>query len=100
MTAQYTPGPWRSEEAAVWDECGDLIADCANWTYTDAGQIVSDDCEANARLIASAPDLLEVLGGIKWSSADKDNMEFAARITYSQMDRILAALAKAKGGEA
>lgn len=37
--------------------------------------------------------LREALAGIKWRSADKDNMEFAATINYSQMDAIRAALA-------
>lgn len=36
--------------------------------------------------------LRAALRGIKWRSADKDNMEFSATITYSQMDAIRAAL--------
>lgn len=36
--------------------------------------------------------LVAVLRGIKWKSIDRDNMEFTARITYSQMDAINAAL--------
>lgn len=34
----------------------------------------------------------DLLSNIKWQSADKDNMEFTARITYSQMDNIRQAL--------
>ena len=33
-----------------------------------------------------------ILDGINWRSDDKDNMEFAARITYVQMDAIRAHL--------
>ena len=40
--------------------------------------------------------LRAALEGIKWRSADRDNMEFAAAITYSQMDAIRAALAQEK----
>jgi len=40
--------------------------------------------------------LREALSVIKWRSSDKDNMEFAARITYAQMDKIRKAL---EGGE-
>ena len=36
--------------------------------------------------------LLAALENIKWQSADKDNMEFEARITCFQMDNIRAAL--------
>lgn len=36
--------------------------------------------------------LRAALREIKWRSADKDNMEFSATITYSQMDKIRAAL--------
>jgi hypothetical protein len=43
-------------------------------------------------------DLVEVLEEIKWKSADKDNMEFSAKITTWQLDKINAALKAAKGG--
>lgn len=49
--------------------------------------------EAAARI----EKLEAALRGIKWLSADKDNMEFAATITYSQMDVIRAALAAPSG---
>jgi len=38
--------------------------------------------------------LREALAGIKWKSADRDNMEFSARITYVQMDAIRAILSQ------
>lgn len=44
------------------------------------------------RLAAGVAEMRDILAGIKWQSADRDNMEFAARITYVQMDRIRAAL--------
>jgi hypothetical protein len=39
--------------------------------------------------------LFRALAGIRWRSADPDNMEFTARITHSQMDAITAALKEA-----
>jgi hypothetical protein len=39
--------------------------------------------------------LEKALAGIEWKSADRDNMEFTARITCYQMDALLSA----KGGE-
>lgn len=53
--------------------------------------------QANANLTAAAPELYEALNGIRWKDDDKDNMEFAARIPYTLMDEIRAALAKARG---
>lgn len=43
--------------------------------------------------LSGVGELVEALAGIKWRSDDKDNMEFAARITCFQMDKIRAALA-------
>jgi|WetSurMetagenome_2_1015567.scaffolds.fasta_scaffold366731_2 hypothetical protein len=57
MEAKHTPGPWETSSNAKgqWDICG-----------PDAGDMIVDlkDCEnaeANARLIAAAPDLLNTL---------------------------------------
>ena len=49
MNTQHTPGPWTRDHGIVRDECGTQIA------------LVAWDIEANARLIASAPDLLAAL---------------------------------------
>lgn len=69
----HTPGPWRVEadmrsENPHWEN-GDEIEYLAGWNIiSEAGEIVgiegiipSDNAEANALLIASAPDLLEAL---------------------------------------
>jgi hypothetical protein len=39
-------------------------------------------------------EMREALAGIKWKSADRDNMEFTARITCFQMDKIRAAFSQ------
>ena len=56
MSEQYTPGPWRAINiTGVWivgRDDGHLL------TKIPAGSI---DAEANARLIAAAPDLLDAL---------------------------------------
>jgi len=57
MSAQHTPGPWRSNDfsSSVYGYIfGDSQAVCR--VFLDG-----DECEANARLIAAAPDLLEAL---------------------------------------
>lgn len=48
--------------------------------------------DALERQAAEIERLRRALGGIKWRSACKDNMEFSATITCWQMDAIRAAL--------
>jgi hypothetical protein len=71
MDAQkHTPGPWRAwdnghfwqvdAECAEWQ--GQQVADsCPSKTMYRNGVIVADHGEANARLIAAAPDFLAAL---------------------------------------
>lgn len=64
MTAQHTPGPWVAKFAA--DGCGDIgivgdggcLAECFHMIRT-ANEGAHEECAANARLIAAAPELLE-----------------------------------------
>ena len=56
MTA-HTPGPWRSESPYVSAAAGEhrkIVADCDQ-------HFPDDECEANTRLIAAAPELLAAL---------------------------------------
>lgn len=61
MSAQHTPGPWSVERhphsghPLVAGEGEYVVADCGN------GEIETASEEANARLIAAAPELLEAL---------------------------------------
>lgn len=94
-TPKHTPGPW-----AYWPECcraGGMVTaqsgahvaaptDYPGWTQLT---------QANALLIAAAPDLLEVLEEVAecaeyWSEYD---------VPLGIHDRIKAAIAKAKGEE-
>lgn len=68
MTTAFTPGPWHVEEeidgymhgrlTRVKDTDSKQIASTFNQTRAEQ-QHKPDVCEANARLIASAPDLLK-----------------------------------------
>lgn len=51
----YTPGPWRQQILIVQDERGGQIAHCTRW---EGATPYPEVAEANARLIAAAPDLL------------------------------------------
>ena len=67
---KHTPGPWKFEHSEDID-LPNHVAISAN-THTMLAQVVwkmendeySPQCEANARLIAAAPDLLEALEAI------------------------------------
>lgn len=84
MTNQHTPGPWRFEESTKT-----IRAVPQNyWLATMDSWDGAVDHEANARLIAAAPDLLEAL-------------ELALVATDGNWeDRARAAIAKARGQEA
>lgn len=53
MNAQHTPGPWRAAGEHVFSVTGRLTV-----TYCNYG--VEAEREANARLIATTPELLEL----------------------------------------
>lgn len=62
MTTKHTPGPW----GIIWTN-GTIVID-ANGGKTDIAHVVNrvnrDITEANARLIAAAPELLSALRSI------------------------------------
>jgi hypothetical protein len=59
----HTPGPWKAQPAGYPTRQWDIVAD--NGRRNVAETIC--DHESNARLIAAAPELLEVvLGIVKW----------------------------------
>ncbi len=66
-TSKYTPAPWRlSEENNVWSEGGIRIANVCP-------QSDGAEKEANARLIAAAPELLAALEGMmEWARRVKE----------------------------
>jgi hypothetical protein len=86
METKHTPGPWTAEEkngrGMGWKAGPAWLGEKA-W---------SEECAANARLIAAAPDLLEALQEIV-SAADGEG--------WSQLDaafsKARAAIAKATG---
>lgn len=63
MKTTHTPGPWKLEPAAPngWHITCEILTrkSLVGYTYSHTGQKEMDD--ANARLIASAPELLEAL---------------------------------------
>ena len=99
MSTQHTPGPWalgsksgHIETANAWRMS---IAICYN-KDSRADGVSKEEFEANARLIAAAPDLLEVLelcqGNISSLLASAHPKVYGEWLTV-----VKAAIAKAKG---
>lgn len=98
---QHTPGPWKAIGNPYSDKARDVIAPNGNRiaALNGAAFDYSSEVAANARLIASAPDLLTAL----------ENMVahfpfWASKLEMKQIDRdavalARAAIAKAKGIE-
>ena len=97
----HTPGPWRLDHSddvelrnhvGISSESHSLLAQIV-WKMDDDER--SPSCEANAHLIAAAPDLLEALQSIVKSLADQDD---EGMIEHAQpMIDARAAIAKATG---
>ena len=97
MAAKHTPGPWTHEgqgDITGIEDGGDidgLVDVCSVYLRTAPGRH-----DANARLIAAAPDLLaaltDVIGWVPGGIAFHTNAAFAA------VERARAAIAKATGG--
>ncbi|GGD58701.1 hypothetical protein [Croceicoccus mobilis] len=59
---EHTPGPWSLDENDIRDEAQAVLTDRFGGTVADVftGHR-HGECEANARLIAAAPELLDAL---------------------------------------
>lgn len=99
--AQHTPGPWRIKQSSangnnfIYPE-GSEDAICGVRFHLDF-----DAHEANARLIAAAPDLLEavevLLGGLEAEYPEsKFGIDFRTQMRI-RMNKARAAIAKARG---
>lgn len=97
MTSKHTPGPWSCIDEGRLDDCvhsaaaefveGDII--CLS-PILEGYEVSAENWEANALLIAAAPELLEALEGfVSCWDACSSPLEFVARAR--------AAIAKATG---
>ena len=107
MTSKHTPGPWhcgKVNSTHVYNDDGWLIASSYNTSFDAFGEPLPDperyeEYEANARLIAAAPHMLETLRGIlaRASGAPHDDPELAAREFERIMRMARDAIAEAEG---
>ncbi len=95
---EFTPGPWK----LIWHSNTTYPFPLSVHTEDDSSWIARDgtiSSEANARLIAAAPDLLAALEGMmasSWLSIDHDRNRMPDAMDYR--DKARAAIAKAKEG--
>lgn len=99
MSSNHTPGPWRTfnwkgQETIVQNHVGQAIADCDVNRYLELSAK-----QANARLIAAAPELLEALQSIIEFANDPCGALHTVRQFRNQIEyeRALSAIAKATG---
>lgn len=103
--AKHTPGPWFARirgpvAAGIFheDANGPLIASVPeNYITSDNQEVLDAEGQANARLIAAAPDLLAACEGALRLLA-KCDVQIDARYGVPEVRALMASIAKAKGG--
>lgn len=104
MSAKHTPGPWHvggRDKCTVYDRFNQRLAN--SFEGVMATQRSDSECHANARLIAAAPEMLEVLQttlGNIMSLGPAGALESVPMPYRVWADVVRAAISKATGGEA
>jgi hypothetical protein len=98
MTAKHTSGPWTvANGLQVWKDGHNAVTSPRICTLRNASepvdQIGTDEMEANAQLIAAAPELLEALQFIVNDAEPGED----AQLTTAGYNRACAAIRKALG---
>lgn len=103
---QHTPGPWRVVGDTVKGPRGNIVAECVGYSVqaADPAQRVQGGREANARLIAAAPALLDALKEVYgWHRRATDERQQSAPVLrdylYHAREAARAAIAQAEGVE-
>lgn len=102
MKTKFTPGPWSSpENKSQYSNVRDLFNGNGQRFATiqfgsPSREVTEDEIEANARLIAAAPEMYEALENILRLSIFKAH---GTAYDQEQVEKARAALAKASGGQ-
>lgn len=94
----YTPGPWR-----VIEKVGFSVYPEDSPVYIAFMNNARSNCEANANLMAAAPEMLEALERIRGILKDNPNVRVQAKDIGNDLavalnfERVDKAIAKAKG---
>lgn len=97
--SEHTPAPWWVTDSGVRDRGGYIAHTNSVQHYEGQDERYAFEVaqrEADKRLIAAAPDLLEALQGIvKWADVSRGTFRFSADEESDSVQRIYAAIAKA-----
>ena len=110
MEAKHTPGPWKlnadedtgmNDSGCILDSVGHVIVTDIYGTFKNGR--TTGEAEANARLIAAAPDLLaqlqRTLIDLEDFCSDEPEFEWSQDAGNKMIREIEQAIAKARGGE-
>lgn len=95
---KHTPGPWEVDGEDILANSGDTTVAMTFWTNQ---RCPDDECRANARLIAAAPELLAACEELLKLVDDLEGMAampLTPECTSKEVAKAKAAIAKAKGG--
>jgi hypothetical protein len=59
MNTEHTPGPWIKNGRDIAKEDGGIIVTA--WYYGNKGTVTKEEANANAELIAAAPEMIDAL---------------------------------------
>jgi hypothetical protein len=98
---KHTPGKWLAEDGRIYAEDGHAIAETTGRVIDKLGchWVASEEAQANARLIASAPELLEALQELReWGVAEYQSKQMPnGCVLESILVQADQAIAKATG---
>jgi hypothetical protein len=104
--AEYTPGPWEIDDTApnsylriIGNIDGDAYDDGSpRHIYTHVCDVLDNEQEeANARLIAAAPELLDALEESILAMQKVYDQSEMAHVVMDELERAKAVIAKARG---
>lgn len=98
--SEHTPGPWQIKRGEIWSNQDDLLGVVYRTEAWTTGEKVKTEDQANARLMAAAPELLKALKFIEtWISQPVGEFSVAALDGLFDQTRGIAraAIAKATG---
>jgi len=97
MKTKHTQGPWNTDEQVIFASSGEAVASTWKFGQFDTGGRGSHaEADANARLIAAAPDLLALVCEML-NIAEIDGMDENSNVWRSAMISARAAITKAQG---
>lgn len=94
MTGKHTSGPWDTQGGYVYDSEGRIVCNPHDCLEELGSRISGREREANARLIAAAPELLNVCKAALSLLLDPDATEKDADMVT---DELRVAISKAEG---